>query len=715
MGMEINAMNSNADFGLSRLGERSDANPLSSQADDSSKPDDFGKALDNASQSKQPLSERPEARKVEKGEPPQKAAKSDDDVRVEDPQEKKPIAKPMKALAKGAPKKQEVPLSEKAPQAEPEVEADDKQSLIAKSYESAVVSYPVSQIAPDALKPEVKDDLKAKGLWDQQGVYMAVAAPELLAMKQVLANPVEKPIAKPVAQFMASMENELGVSPERIVQAFQKLSPGQLQKNPKETMNAVIKNLDLDSKDQAKAVEIYSKLLAQMQVVDEEQPMQPLPMAMPALMAKPVEKTEGPVQAQAQPQPLSQKEPLQGLQPQSLQKGVQAAQEPQAPKVTSQGSKVIPQTVLQGVSQPTAEVAPAIQDMPVQPIQTSQVAQAVQQMKKPVLVKEANVKESALSMNSSGSEQNTLDVPEDFSLQGQSANGQENPAHQNQRGLDQQPQDLRPQLDAKPVPSQNAANQSIQKEIGLNSYKKAEKAEPQVVKPNAETAVNPKLKLNDVEGSIQQQQSAQVQSDASAQSTTQAADKPAHAAGAAVPLTAHADNSKGVRQVESVREVMNAAQALATKGGGEMTVNVKNQDLGHIHLKVAARGSDVQISMVAEHTDTKRLLEQNLSDLKSGLNSHGLNAESIRVSVAERGSGSDLSKNPQQHPDFGAQREFQQAFQQFNKDRQDYLSSFMTPGMGLGPVSNRIPNRTFEGAREASSRLGVSSRLNVMA
>ena len=34
------------------------------------------------------------------------------------------------------------------------------------------------------------------------------------------------PMAKPIAQFMASLENELGIEPDRLVQAFQTIASG---------------------------------------------------------------------------------------------------------------------------------------------------------------------------------------------------------------------------------------------------------------------------------------------------------------------------------------------------------------------------------------------------------------------------------------------------------------------------------------------------------
>ena len=146
---------------------------------------------------------------------------------------------------------------------------DDRKGVVAQSYDGMVVSYPVSKIAKESLDEKTLKLLDDQGLNDLPTYVMAQPSQKFNLMQKVAAENAV-PVAKPIAQFMASLENELGVKPDRLVQAFKKLPPGQLTLPPEKTMAQVVKNLNLNPTDQIKASELFTKMLAQMEKAQNE-------------------------------------------------------------------------------------------------------------------------------------------------------------------------------------------------------------------------------------------------------------------------------------------------------------------------------------------------------------------------------------------------------------------------------------------------------------
>ena len=182
----------------------------------------------------------------------------------------------------GVPEESENGLeADKVWETDPE-EIDDHKGVVGQSYDGAAVSYPMSRIAKESMDEETQKSLEKQGLWNLPTMVMAQPSPQTLAMKDFVSvqsvggSRVKSsvPVQKPIAQFMASLENELGVTPDRLVQALQNLPPGQLQMSPEKTMLQVVKQLGLKGSDETKAVELYSKMLVQMQALDGNQKLQ---------------------------------------------------------------------------------------------------------------------------------------------------------------------------------------------------------------------------------------------------------------------------------------------------------------------------------------------------------------------------------------------------------------------------------------------------------
>lgn len=82
---------------------------------------------------------------------------------------------------------------------------------------------------------------------------------------------------------------------------------------------------------------------------------------------------------------------------------------------------------------------------------------------------------------------------------------------------------------------------------------------------------------------------------------------------------------------ENIREIMNQAKYLVTKGGGEMTVRMTPEGMGEVQLKVALENGKINIEMNSQDKSVKKMIEDSLSDLKSSLASHQMRVEHVKI------------------------------------------------------------------------------------
>lgn len=184
---------------------------------------------------------------------------------------------------------------------------------------------------------------------------------------------------------------------------------------------------------------------------------------------------------------------------------------------------------------------------------------------------------------------------------------------------------------------------------------------------------------------------------------------PASAAAAGMS-TAGRQESMGENSEASIQAVMNQAQYLIKKGGGEMSVKMTPEGLGEIHLKVAMNDGKVNVQLSTETAEAKKLFESNISELKAQLGAQKLSMESLKVDVVhstntDQNIQSNLNSdqgNPQQTRQFWNQ--FQESFG--NRSQRDgYFDFGNTRKYGerdkdpLQPVeagSGRVSGRRFE-------------------
>lgn len=116
---------------------------------------------------------------------------------------------------------------------------------------------------------------------------------------------------------------------------------------------------------------------------------------------------------------------------------------------------------------------------------------------------------------------------------------------------------------------------------------------------------------------------------------------------------------------ENVQQVMKQAHFLASKGGGEMVVKMSPDGMGPIALKVMMQDGKVNIQMQTQDKEVKKLIEDSLTELKSGLAAQRIHVEHVKIdTVNATNTENQASFTPQQNSSDaqGRQQEFWKSF-----------------------------------------------------
>ncbi len=122
---------------------------------------------------------------------------------------------------------------------------------------------------------------------------------------------------------------------------------------------------------------------------------------------------------------------------------------------------------------------------------------------------------------------------------------------------------------------------------------------------------------------------------------------------------------------ENIQQIMNQAQYLIKKGGGEMKVKLSPEGLGDMHLKVMVENGKVNLQMATESNEAKKLFESSVSDLKNSLSAHKLSFDHIKIDVVNSTS-TDVatrqdSNNTNSQSQYQGQKETRQFWNQFQE------------------------------------------------
>lgn len=449
-------------------------------------------------------------------------------------------------------------------------------------------------------------------------------------------------------KFMDSMENELGIAPVEIVAAMSQLGPVDLTLPPEQTVEQVIGKLNLEDDEQEIAADIYSDLLAGLSSLKTA----PQPTAdawmNPAMMggmmaggALASQQFNDPLKGQSLPQnafqqaapkpELSRRDALN----QSIDRMNDRFFLKEQPPVVAPGTQVVEDSF---VSQSKGEMPQAVTPSGGR-MEIPEDMQMVQP--KTYDPKGYDPKLVATTAGLAAHALKAMPKAESSSLEKMQANGTET-LPTNTTAL-QMNMDTLPSLEGSASSSSGDSmsfNESAS-ESDLASLGKDAKTEGDAFAlPQGEKQVGPQGKSF------------------------------VGAAVAGGAMTRGQDS-----QDPNIQAIMSRAKVMIQDGGGEMRVQMSPDGMGTIDLQVAVENGKVNVKMVADTPEAKKLIESASQDLKQHLNANKLDVGSIKVDLASESSTNNSNNN--------AQKQFEQALDQRGRDQaQQFFNQMRDGNMG---------------------------------
>lgn len=129
----------------------------------------------------------------------------------------------------------------------------------------------------------------------------------------------------------------------------------------------------------------------------------------------------------------------------------------------------------------------------------------------------------------------------------------------------------------------------------------------------------------------------------------------------------------------NIQQLVKQAQVIIKQGGGEMKLQMSPEGMGQVNLKVAVENGQVNIQMVAHNKETKKMIEEGLTELKASLAAHKLQVDNLKVDLSD-GVSKQMQEQLADHQRNQA-REFAQNFLSNMRDeRQDFRQGFFQNG-----------------------------------
>ena len=164
---------------------------------------------------------------------------------------------------------------------------------------------------------------------------------------------------------------------------------------------------------------------------------------------------------------------------------------------------------------------------------------------------------------------------------------------------------------------------------------------------------------------------------------------------------------------ENINELIKNAQVILKKGGGEMNMQLRPEGLGSVKLKVMVQDGQVNVQMITENDSAKKLLENGISDLKHQLAANKLHIETMKV---ESAGDAAMQKFEQSFNDHQREQQRQMASDflgSFRDDRQSFMGGFMDrPMMGGNGYKQNQKRRDIEPTESSAEIAAASSSKN---
>lgn len=81
----------------------------------------------------------------------------------------------------------------------------------------------------------------------------------------------------------------------------------------------------------------------------------------------------------------------------------------------------------------------------------------------------------------------------------------------------------------------------------------------------------------------------------------------------------------------NLKEILNQAQYLVTKGGGEVSVKMTPEGMGEVQLKIMMENGKMNLEMNTHDKNVQKLIQDSLSDLKSSLAAHQISVDHVTL------------------------------------------------------------------------------------
>ncbi|MFK8138987.1 MAG: flagellar hook-length control protein FliK [Bdellovibrionales bacterium] len=126
-----------------------------------------------------------------------------------------------------------------------------------------------------------------------------------------------------------------------------------------------------------------------------------------------------------------------------------------------------------------------------------------------------------------------------------------------------------------------------------------------------------------------------------------------------------------VEQRAELNNLVKDVSLLSKKGGGEMKVKMQSDELGQMQVKVAVVEGKVDVQLLTETKEAKKLLESELSFLKTDLAKQDLDLNEIKVDLA-RESRNEMFEEQARNQQREEARQFFKQFRDEQESRRDF-------------------------------------------
>jgi flagellar hook-length control protein FliK len=186
-------------------------------------------------------------------------------------------------------------------------------------------------------------------------------------------------------------------------------------------------------------------------------------------------------------------------------------------------------------------------------------------------------------------------------------------------------------------------------------------------------------------------------------------------AGAAGASTQTDSAQLDAKREDNINEIMKQAQYLVKKGGGEVSVKMSPEGMGEVQLRVVLQNGKLNVEMQTRDKEVKKMIEESLSELKSGLAAHRLSLEHVKIDTvnATNADNSAQLQSNLNHGNEGRARDmwqetFQQSQQQLNQQARHRSASEPSRASGLTAGPSNVTSSSAQALRTYGGTKGAS-------